>query len=317
MSKNPGQTDDLTEQVVMKVSRVSIFTNVFLSVFKLVAGIVANSGAMVSDAVHSASDVFSTLIVIVGVKVSRKEADKEHPYGHERMECVAALLLAVVLFLTGLGIGYNGIKEVTAGSYETLAVPGAFALFAAILSIFVKEWMFWYTKIYAKRINCGALMADAWHHRSDALSSIGSFIGIFGARIGFPVMDPAAGVVICVFIVKAAYDIFKDAVDKMVDKACDDHMVAQLQNTVLSQAGVMQVDALTTREFGNRIYVDVEIAADGQKTLNETHAIAEAVHNQIENEFPNVKHIMVHVNPYEEGHLSDCRNGAEKKGFAK
>lgn len=235
MDRNPGQADDLTEQVVMKVSKTSILTNVFLSVFKLAAGILASSEAMISDAVHSASDVFSTFIVIVGVKLSRKEADKEHPYGHERMECVAALLLAVVLFLTGIGIGYYGIRNILSGNYEELAVPGALALVAAILSIVVKEWMFWYTKIYAKRVNCGALMADAWHHRSDALSSVGSFIGIFGARLGFPVMDSVAGVAICIFIVKAAYDIFKDAIDKMVDKSCDDSMVAQLRSTVLRQ----------------------------------------------------------------------------------
>lgn len=289
-----------TEQVVMKVSRVSIFANVFLSLFKLAAGIAGASGAMISDAVHSASDVFSTLIVIAGVKISQKEADKEHPYGHERMECVAAILLAVVLFLTGMGIGYRAMQKIAAGRYEKLAVPGTFALFAAVVSIIIKEWMFWYTKFYAKRVNCGALMADAWHHRSDALSSVGSFIGILGARIGFPVMDPAAGVVICVFIVKAAYDIFKDAVDKMVDKSCDDSIIAKLRNTVLGQQGVIRIDDLTTREFGNRIYVDVEIAADGRKTLHETHAIAEAVHNRIEEEFPNVKHIMVHVNPDEE-----------------
>ena len=310
MDRNPGQADDLTEQVVMKVSKTSILTNVFLSVFKLAAGILASSEAMISDAVHSASDVFSTFIVIVGVKLSRKEADKEHPYGHERMECVAALLLAVVLFLTGIGIGYYGIRNILSGNYEELAVPGALALVAAILSIVVKEWMFWYTKIYAKRVNCG-------HHRSDALSSVGSFIGIFGARLGFPVMDSVAGVAICIFIVKAAYDIFKDAIDKMVDKSCDDSMVAQLRSTVLRQPGVMRVDALTTREFGNRIYVDVEIAADGRKTLRETHAIAEEVHNQIEQEFPNVKHIMVHVNPYEESRPFAYQYGEDKKGVAK
>lgn len=317
MGMDLGQADDLTEQVVMKVSRTSILANVFLSVFKLAAGIAASSEAMVSDAVHSASDVFSTLIVMVGVKISRKEADKEHPYGHERMECVAALLLAVVLFLTGIGIGYHGIRNIMSASYENLAVPGTLALVAAVISIVVKEWMFWYTKIYAKRVNCGALMADAWHHRSDALSSVGSFIGILGARMGFPVMDSIAGVAICVFIGKAAYEIFKDAVDKMVDKSCDDRMVAQLRSTVLSQTGVIQVDALTTREFGNRIYVDVEIAADGRKTLRETHAIAEAVHNQIEQKFPNVKHIMVHVNPYEENRPFACQYNEEKKGLAK
>ena len=204
------------EKVAMKVSTVSIVGNVLLSAFKLLAGVLASSGAMVSDAIHSASDVISTVVVIIGIRLSGKASDKEHPYGHERMECVAALLLAVVLFLTGIGIGYYGIRNILSGNYEELAVPGALALVAAILSIVVKEWMFWYTKIYAKRVNCGALMADAWHHRSDALSSVGSFIGIFGARLGFPVMDSVAGVAICIFIVKAAYDIFKDAIDKMV-----------------------------------------------------------------------------------------------------
>lgn len=300
INENGEQAIDLTEEIVFKVSKISIVTNLILSVFKLIAGVAAASGAMVSDAVHSASDVFSTVIVIIGVKISRKEADKEHPYGHERMECVAAILLAVLLFLTGMGIGYSGAVKIAARNYKQLSVPGAVALFAAVISIIVKEGMFWYTKYNAKKVNCGALMADAWHHRSDALSSVGSFIGILGARLGVPVMDPAAGVVICIFIMKAAYDIFKDAVDKMVDKSCDDSMIAQLKNAVSGERGVIRVDDLITREFGNRVYVDVEIAADGKKTLRETHAIAEAVHNRIEREFPNVKHIMVHVNPDEE-----------------
>ncbi len=300
MYKNEMQIHDLTEAIVMKVSKTSIAANIIPSALKLAAGLAASSGAMISDAVHSASDVFSTLIVMAGVKMSRKEADKEHPYGHERMECVAAIILAVVLFVTGMGIGYNGIQKIASGSYENLAVPGVIALAAAVMSIVVKEWMFWYTRYYAKKVNCGALMADAWHHRSDALSSVGSFIGIFGARLGFPVMDPAAGVLICIFIIKASYDIFKDAVDKMVDKACDDSTIEQIQRAVLDQKGVVRIDDITTRAFGNRIYVDVEIAADGTKTLCETHAIAEAVHACIENEFPNVKHIMVHVNPDKE-----------------
>lgn len=300
MGKNMERAKDMTEQVVMKVSRASILVNIFLSVFKLAAGIAASSGAMVSDAVHSASDVFSTFIVMAGVKISRKEADKEHPYGHERMECVAAILLAAVLFITGVGIGYDGIQKIAQGSYGKLEAPGRLALVAAAVSVVTKEWMFWYTKFYAKKANCGALMADAWHHRSDALSSIGSFIGVLGARMGFAAMDPAASAVICLFIIKAAYDIFKDAVDKMVDKACDDRVAERIRHAVMGQQGVIRIDDLATREFGNRIYVDVEIAAAGEKTLYETHAIAKAVHDRIEEEFPDVKHIMVHVNPDEE-----------------
>lgn len=295
--ENSAQNKDMTEYVVKKVALISIAVNFLLSCLKITAGIIAFSGAMISDAVHSASDVFSTVIVLIGVKISRKEADKEHPYGHERMECVAAIILSVVLFLTGVGIGLSGLQKIFTTDSNRLVVPGILALITAVFSIITKEWMFWYTKYYAKKINSGALLADAWHHRSDALSSIGSFIGILGARLGFPAMDPIASVIICLFIGKASYDIFKDALDKMVDKSCDDRVMEQLREVILDQSGVIRIDKLFTREFGNRIYVDVEIAADGKKTLCETHAIAESVHSQIEKQFPNVKHIMVHVNP--------------------
>lgn len=289
------------EKVAMKVSFVSIVTNVILSVFKLFAGFFAHSGAMVSDAIHSASDVFSTFVVIIGIKISSKESDKEHPYGHERMECVAAIVLATILAITGLGIGSSAAEKLIAGHYETLVVPGMLALIAAILSIVVKEAMFWYTRINAKRIDSGALMADAWHHRSDALSSVGALIGIGGAQLGFPVMDSIASLVICIFILKAAYDIFKDAVDKMVDKACDEETEEQLKSCALAQDGVLGIDLLHTRTFGNKIYVDIEISADGNMSLFEAHNIAEQVHDSIEQSFPKVKHIMVHVNPAEQG----------------
>ena len=156
------------KHVAMKVSVVSIVVNVALSLFKLLAGIVAHSGAMISDAIHSASDVFSTFVVMVGIKMSGKKSDKEHPYGHERMECVAAIVLATILAMTGLGIGYSAVKNVIEGDYKHLAVPGILALVAAVVSILSKEAMFWYTRINAKKIDSGALMADAWHHRSDA-----------------------------------------------------------------------------------------------------------------------------------------------------
>lgn len=285
------------EKTAMKVSFVSIAANVLLSIFKVFAGIFAHSGAMLSDAVHSASDVFSTFVVIIGIKIAGKDSDKEHPYGHERMECVAAIVLATILCITGLGIGYTAVGTILSGKYELLVVPGTLALIAAILSIVVKEAMFWYTRINAKKIDSGALMADAWHHRSDALSSVGALIGIAGARMGYPVMDAAASLVICLFIVKAAYDIFKDAVDKMVDKACDETTENEIRDCTLSQNGVMGIDLLRTRVFGNKIYVDLEICADGSRTLNETHEIAEQVHDCIEERFPKVKHIMVHVNP--------------------
>ena len=268
-----------------------------LSIIKLLAGIIAHSNAMISDAIHSASDVFSTIIVIIGIKLSARKPDKEHPYGHERMECVAAIVLSIVLFITGLGIGSTAVKNITSGSYNTLQIPGILALAAAILSIVCKEGMYWYTRYNARRIDSSALMADAWHHRSDAFSSIGALVGIAGARLGFPVMDSVASLVIFVFIIKAAYDIFKDAIDKMVDHSCDDKTEKEIRDCVMGNKDVLGIDLLQTRIFGNKIYVDVEIRANASYTLKEAHEIAESVHNDIEKNFPKVKHIMVHVNP--------------------
>ena len=288
---------EMEQKTAMKISMVSIVGNILLSLFKALAGIVANSGAMISDAIHSASDVFSTIVVIIGIRLSGKESDKEHPYGHERMECVAAILLATILAATGLFIGWSAVEKITVQDDSALAVPGILALVAAVVSIAVKEAMFWYTRAGAKKIDSGALMADAWHHRSDALSSIGALGGIAGARMGYPILDAIASLVICIFIEKAAIDIFKDAINKMVDKACDDETEHEMYECVMKNESVRGVDLLRTRTFGNKIYVDIEIRVDGKLTLWEAHAIAESVHDSVETEFSKVKHIMVHVNP--------------------
>ena len=294
-----GKYEEETEfqRTANKVSFTTIVGNVLLSLLKFIAGIIAHSSAMISDAVHSASDVFSTIVVIIGIKLASKEPDKEHPYGHERMECVAAIVLSVVLFITGLGIGAGALKNIVNGNYSSLQVPGILALIAAIVSILVKEGMYWYTRYYARKIDSSALMADAWHHRSDAFSSIGALIGIGASRLGYPVMDSIASLVIFVFIVKAAFDIFKDAIDKMVDHSCDEEIEKQIYECVMKNENVMGIDLLQTRVFGNKIYVDVEIQADASYTLQKAHDIAEAVHDDIEESFPKVKHIMVHVNP--------------------
>lgn len=295
------QTYPESQKIAMRVSCVSIIVNILLSLFKLLAGIISHSGAMISDAIHSASDVLSTVIVIIGVQLSNKKSDNNHQYGHERLECVSSIILSGLLLATGIGIGISGIKNILAGtSGEALVIPGIPALIAAIASLIVKEWMFWYTRAAAKKINSGALMADAWHHRSDALSSIGAFIGILGARLGYPVSDPIASVIICFFIAKAAIDIFKDAIDKMVDHSCDDTTVDQMKQVIITISGVERIDLIRTRLFGSKIYVDIEIAVNGELSLNKAHAIAETVHLSIEEAFPNVKHCMVHVNPADE-----------------
>lgn len=297
ISSSAQMPKDKFEKTALKVSLISIIGNAILSLFKMFAGIIAHSGAMVSDAVHSASDVFSSIIVIIGVKISSKDSDKDHPYGHERFECVAAIILAVVLLISGLFIGHTAVEKITSGNTPDITIPGLAALVAAVISIISKEAMYWYTRAYARRLDSGALMADAWHHRSDALSSVGALIGIAGARAGFPLLDTIASLVICVFIVKAAYDIFKDAVDKMVDRSCSEETEREIMECAVKQEGVIGVDLIQTRIFGNKIYVDIEICANGKITLNESHEIADRVHNAIEDNFTKVKHIMVHVNP--------------------
>lgn len=281
----------------MKVSFHSIIINAVLSVIKLAAGLAANSGAMISDALHSATDVFSTLIVIAGLKFSARESDNCHPYGHERLESITAVILAGVLAVTGISIGWKGLYAIITGHHELLNSAGALALGAAVLSIAVKEWMFYYTKRTAQKIGSDAMMADAWHHRSDALSSIGSLIGITGAMFGFPISDSIACVVICLFIMKASLDIFRDAVSKLTDHSCDGELTKEIAKKILSQEGVLCLDLIKTRKFGSKIYVDIEISADGRQTLSQAHEIAHQVHDAVEQEFLNVKHCMVHVNP--------------------
>ena len=297
MIKNKATAGNDFQKIANRVSVVSIIQNVLLSLFKLFAGIFANSNAMISDAIHSASDVFSTIVVIIGVRLSSRDSDREHPYGHERMECVAAIILSIVLFITGLGIGIQALQAILNGNYETLQMPGILALIAAIVSIITKEAMYWYTRHYAKQIDSAALMADAWHHRSDAFSSIGALIGIAGSRMGFPIMDSIASLVIFIFIAKAAFDIFKDAMDKMVDHSCDENMEKAIYDCVISHEDVLGIDLLQSRIFGNKIYVDLEIELDASYTLEKAHRIDEDIHEDIEKNFPKVKHVMIHVNP--------------------
>ena len=284
-------------QIAYRVSFVTIIGNVVLAVFKLLAGFIAASSAMISDAVHSFSDVFSTIIVIIGVKISSRESDASHRYGHERMECMASMGLAAVLFATSIGIGYSGLTKIISSDYSGLATPGLLALIAAIVTIVVKELMYHYTMHAAKKINSSSLKADAWHHRSDALSSVASLIGIGGAMMGLKILDPIVSIIICFVIIKAAFDILKESIDKLVDKSCDEETIKKMEETVLNIDGVLDLDDIKTRLFSNKIFVDIEICADGNLTLWDAHDIAENVHDKIEEDFKDVKHCMVHVNP--------------------
>lgn len=285
------------QSAVGKVSVIGIAGNLLLAAFKFLAGILGHSSAMLSDALHSASDIAGGIIVMIGVSFSEKQADKEHPYGHERIECIASILLAVLLLIAGLAMGYSAAQSIVSGEYRTAAAPGRIALIAACVSIAVKEAMFRYTMARAKKLDSGALRAEAWHHRSDALSSIGSLAGVLGARLGAPILDPAAGLVICLFILKAAYDIFREAVERMTDHSGGEELEQSIRECVAEYPEIRGVDLLRTREFGRMVYVDLEIRMDGSLSLEASHGAAERLHDELEARFPRVKHVMIHVNP--------------------
>ena len=292
-----GNEINNNEYIAVKVSTVSIVGNILLTVFKLISGVISNSGAMISDAIHSASDIMSSIAVIIGVKMAAKESDEDHHYGHERFECVAAIILATILMITGMFIGVEAIEAI---KYPTeIKVPGKLALVAAIISIMSKEAMYWYTRHYALKIKSEALMADAWHHRSDALSSVGAFIGIGGAMLGYKCMDAIASLIICLFIVKVSLDIFKEAISKMTDKVCDETTVACIKRISLNGYGVRSISEVKTRVFGNKVYVDMKIKLDGKMTLSESSRVAKDIHKEIEANVPEVKHINILVYPDE------------------
>lgn len=282
------------DNIGIKVSKNTIIGNILLSIIKVAAGILAKSGAMISDGVHSMSDVLTTIGVIIGLRLSSVPEDDKHQYGHERIESIASLLLAIVLLLVGVGIGWNGARNIAQKHYET---PGILAIFAAILSIATKEWMYFYTMKYAKQINSASLKADAWHHRSDSLSSIGALIGIIGARMGYPILDPLVAFVIAILIIKVSYDIAKQSISQLVDEWAGKEIHDEVLETIKNVKGVESIDLIKTRQHATKIYVDVEITVANEISVKEGHDIAIKIHDMIESKNPNIKHCMVHVNP--------------------
>ncbi len=320
------------KDMIDRVSAVGVMGNVALVVFKLFAGLVGRSSAMVSDAIHSLSDVLATLVAYLGVTFSETPADKDHPYGHEQIENLASIAIGLTLLATGGALCYGGLTKtcaiysanracatasattetsasVDAGANDSAsgdsdvpavpvpAVPTLLPVIAAIVSILTKEAMFWYTIYYARRLKSSAFEADAWHHRSDAFSSIGSLIGIVGARMGFPILDPIASIIISGFILKVAYDILRNSALASVDTSAGEATESEMRALIEQNPYVEHIDLLRTRKFGARVYVETEIAVDGNKTLYVAHRVAHEVHNAVEGAFPSVKHVMVHVNP--------------------
>lgn len=287
------------ERIANKLAFVGIAGNVVLSALKLLAGVLGSSAAMISDAVHSLSDVAATAIAYAGARIAGKSPDTNHPYGHERFECLASVVLGIILACTGIGIGYAGISSIWAyvNGAADIAIPSLLPAVAALVSIVAKEAMARYTLHWARVAKSDAFKADAQHHRSDALSSVGALIGIGASMLGFPLGDPLASVVICLLILHMAYEVLSEAVDKMMDSSCDQQTEEALERCISAAPGVVRLDMLRTRKFGSRVFVDAEIAVDRELSLVAAHDVAENTHDRIERCFPDVKHIMIHVNP--------------------
>jgi cation diffusion facilitator family transporter len=284
-------------KIIIKVSIVSIVLNLILSISKLVSGLVFDNFAVFSDGVDSATDVLTAIVIIVTVFLSSPKTDKDHNYGHEKTESIVTLLFSLALF----GLVYFLInKGITGLIYSKQSSVNPFLIAVTIISIAVKEAMFWYKIYYAKKIKSDILKADAWNNRTDSLTSVCVLIGLFlNTFLGSSIFESIAVLIVSVFVFKVALQIFLTAIGQLRDKAADDSIVQKIRFVTLSVKGVHRVDSLQTRIFGKSIFVDLEIAVDGEISVNLSHNIAQNVHDQVESiSDVNIKHCTVHVNPY-------------------
>ncbi len=279
----------------VRTSLISIVASIALSIIKLASGILGKSSALVSDGANSLSDVVSYSVVMGGLAASDRKADTNHQYGHEKLESVISVLLAIVIFITAVGIGYRGIRQI--GQIEALAIPTMLPLLGAIVSIFVKFFLFLYTRKEASITGLNSLKALTTDHLTDMLSSAGALIGVLGARLGFPVLDPIASVIIALLILRSAGEVFRSAVNVLMDVSVDNRTQKELEQAILSNHHVQRIDVLRTRSVGAGFYVEVEICCCRHLKLHEAHDVAEEIHDRIEKDFPKVRHVMVHTNP--------------------
>ncbi|MDU1540395.1 MAG: cation diffusion facilitator family transporter [Paeniclostridium sordellii] len=278
-----------------KVTIQSIIWNVVLTVIKIFSGIVGKSNAMIADGLHSASDIISSVGVLIGNKVAKAPNDKEHNYGHEKAETLVSFLLSILLIVVSLKIGFNALKSLF--NLDRVQVPTLLPLVVSIISIAIKEYQYRITIKVANKINSPSLKADAWHHRSDALSSIAAFIGIGGALLGFKALDPIASIAVALFVAKVGFDILKDSANELMDYSIDEDQEKQIVNIAENTDGVINLGEIRTRKHGATAYVDLTICVNKNLTVFEGHEIATKLEKRIIKEMQFVKGITVHVEP--------------------
>ncbi|MBR0390363.1 MAG: cation transporter [Prevotella sp.] len=286
---------------IYKVTMVGGAVNVVLLLFKFVAGIVGHSAAMIADAVHSLSDFVTDIIVLVFVRISGKPTDKSHEYGHGKYETLATTLIGLALLIVAVGIVYSALTKIIAWVQdEPLKAPGLLALWAALLSIILKEAVFHYSMVQARKLNSQAVEANAWHHRSDALSSIGTAIGIGGAIFlgeRWTVLDPMAGIIVGLFIIKVAIDLLRNGIGDLMEHSLPDEVESEILQLAGSIPGVTEPHDLHTRRIGNHYAIELHILMDDDISLREAHNKSEEVENILREHYGKETHISVHVEP--------------------
>lgn len=282
---------------------VGIIGNILLAALKIVVGMLGNSRALIADAAHSASDVVGSLAVLIGIRASKIPPDKDHPYGHGKAESVAAIIVAVILFLVGVQIGYGSFQAL----FEPILTPSTFTIYVVIFSIIVKEWMFQYKYRLGKKLRSDALIINAWEHRSDAFSSVPVLLGIGGALLGgylgvswMVYLDPVAGIVVSLFVMRMAWNLGKESIHNTLDHVLHEEDAQELLDTAAGVAGVLRVDELHAREHGHYVIIDIKIAVDPLISVQEAHAIGKRVKEHLLKNHEHVHNVLIHINPYSE-----------------
>ncbi len=283
MLKDPG----------MKISLVTLLINIALSGYKLVVGLFGHSTAMLADGIHSLSDVLTTVIVMISLGISQKPADKEHPYGHGRAESIAAKVLGLALMVVAFSVAKTGLTSLLNGS----TIPSQSALWAALISIIIKEAMYQVTVNIGRKQKSQALIADAWHHRSDAFSSIGTSIGIFAARRGLYFMDGLAALIVSILIFQMGLSIWKKTVEEIMDTQKSEAMRELIVETCQQKGVFLNEDLLRLRHYGNSVFAEMTIGIPANATVYESHELAEEIRSELINKIDSLKDVIIHIDP--------------------
>lgn len=293
-----------------KITWITIIINIILAVLKVSAGILLNSTAILADGVHTISDVGSSIGIVLGFFISKKPEDKEHQYGHEKAESIAGFILAIFLTAVGVNIGYSAFKIIIIGKAQ---VPGILAAWIAGISIFVKELQFRIAMYGGKKINSNALIADAWHHRSDALSSIAALIGIVGARMGYLFLDPLAALIVSIIIIKIGVELFIQGYNELMDISIEEEALRDLINKILSHQEIININKIRTRKHGPKVFVDMKICVNPSITILKGDTISHEIEDIVYNNIENVKEVLISIKPcknMKKGQCLSCKNNS-------